>query len=90
MLLTPTLCDIDAQVMPYRRLAEALRCNDSDLSVSAWLSCFRAAPVDELLQAARASSEWPLQFAPHVDIRTLKTAPSSIPHTVVAGGGRGR
>ncbi|XP_037515183.2 neuroligin-1 [Rhipicephalus sanguineus] len=72
-------------VMPYRSLAVALRCNDSDLSVSAWLPCFRAAPVDELLQAARASSEWPLQFAPHVDIRTLQTAPASNPHTVVAG-----
>ncbi|KAL1445293.1 hypothetical protein MTO96_045101 [Rhipicephalus appendiculatus] len=71
--------------MPYRSLAVALRCNDSDLSVSAWLPCFRAAPVDELLQAARASSEWPLQFAPHVDIRTLKTPPASNPPTVVAG-----
>ncbi|KAH6931762.1 hypothetical protein HPB50_000355 [Hyalomma asiaticum] len=70
---------------PYRSLALALHCNDSNMPVSAWLPCFRAAPVDELLRAARTSSPWPLQFAPHVDIGTLKSPPASTPSTVVAG-----
>ncbi|XP_037515792.1 neuroligin 4-like [Rhipicephalus sanguineus] len=72
-------------VVPYRNLAVALHCNGTDKSMSAWVACFRAAPVGELLQAAQASSNLPLQFAPRIDIGVLLSPPVSMPPTVVAG-----
>ncbi|XP_049514226.1 uncharacterized protein LOC125941284 [Dermacentor silvarum] len=71
---------------PYQHLASALNCSDADKSTSAWVSCFRAAPVEELLKAAQTPSHMPLKFAPHFDLSAvLKPDTSTTPQTVIAG-----
>ncbi|XP_075547543.1 uncharacterized protein LOC142581996 [Dermacentor variabilis] len=73
---------------PYRSLASALGCNDSadkGANVSAWVPCFRAATADDLVSAARSFSEWPLRFAPHVDVQSLLMNPAARTRTVIAG-----
>ncbi|XP_065294907.1 uncharacterized protein [Dermacentor albipictus] len=70
--------------VPYLSLALALHCSGTDQS--AWVSCFRAAPVDKLLQVAHGSSHhWPLPFAPYVNVELLLATPVATPRTVVAG-----
>ncbi|XP_054926446.2 carboxylesterase 4A-like [Dermacentor andersoni] len=68
---------------PYLHLASALNCSGVDKS--AWVSCFRAAPVDVLLQAAQATSHRPLHFAPGFNLSSLQAPPADTPHTVIAG-----
>nr|XP_054926447.1 carboxylesterase 4A-like [Dermacentor andersoni] len=73
---------------PYRSLASALGCNDTadkGANVSAWVPCFRAATAADLVNAARRFSEWPLRFAPHVDVQSLLTNPAARTRTVIAG-----
>ncbi|XP_077498013.1 cholinesterase-like [Amblyomma americanum] len=67
---------------PFRQLADALHCNSTEKS--AWLPCFRAAPVEQLLAASRAS-RLPLRFAPRLDLDTLLKPAAAWPHTVLAG-----
>ncbi|KAH7944839.1 hypothetical protein HPB49_001137 [Dermacentor silvarum] len=73
---------------PYRSLAWALRCNDTAdkaANVSAWVPCFRAASVDDLVRAARGFSDFPLRFAPRVDITLLLMNPAARTSMVIAG-----
>ncbi|XP_037574357.1 cholinesterase 1-like [Dermacentor silvarum] len=69
--------------VPYLNLALALHCDDTDQS--AWVSCFRAAPVDKLLQGAQASPHCPLPFTPYINVELLLAAPVATPRTIVAG-----
>ncbi|KAH7945684.1 hypothetical protein HPB49_013993 [Dermacentor silvarum] len=71
--------------VPYQHLASALNCSDTNKSMSAWVSCFRATPVDDLLQAAHNSSQRPLQFAPQFTLSSLQAPPATTPPTVIAG-----
>ncbi|XP_049515503.1 phenmedipham hydrolase-like [Dermacentor silvarum] len=70
---------------PYQDLASALNCSETGKSTSAWISCFRAAPVDELLQAAQNSSRRPMHFAPYFNFSSLLGDAATTPPTVIAG-----
>nr|XP_037279899.1 cholinesterase-like [Rhipicephalus microplus] len=73
---------------PYHSLASALQCNvtaDEGANASTWLPCFRAASADDMVRAAREFSDFPLRFAPRVDISSLQATPAGRTHTVIAG-----
>ncbi|KAH7970289.1 hypothetical protein HPB49_002278 [Dermacentor silvarum] len=80
-----TMLPLDSAT-PYQHLASVLNCGDTEKSMSAWVSCFRAAPIEQLLQAAQTPSHIPLKFAPHFDLSAvLKPDLATTPHTVIAG-----
>ncbi|XP_077486621.1 cholinesterase-like [Amblyomma americanum] len=67
---------------PFRSLAKELACSSTEKS--AWLACFRAAPLQQLLVASRAS-RLPLRFVPRLDLGMLQKSAATWPHTVLAG-----
>ncbi|XP_077528154.1 uncharacterized protein LOC144139765 [Haemaphysalis longicornis] len=69
---------------PYQSLAKALRCRGPK-TLSAWLTCFRMTPMEELVLASRSALPLPLRFAPHTGLQDLLGRSSALVDTVVAG-----